>query len=168
MGTMTTTLLCQLLSFTIWFHKTNRVSALNGCLVSVGPAGSGSEECSHAEPALLQGELRHREAWLCWGLLQDVALHPILFLWRGHVPVRVTMSCPPKVPLIMIRPVLPSYPTDQSCFFICLVELRGATLGAWGRSTKSHPFHYYYLPVCTALPGSRRGRGAAPSWRRTG
>lgn len=145
MGMMTTTPLCQLLSFTIWFHKTNRVSALNGRLVSVGPAGSGPEECSHAEPALLQGQLHQWEAWPCWWLLQDMALHPRLLLWRGHVPVRVTMSCPPKVPLIMIRSALPSYPTDRSCSFTCLVELSGATLGVWGRSTKSfpsHPFHY--------------------------
>lgn len=55
MGMMTTAPLCQLLSFTIWFHKMNWVSALNGCLVSVGPAGSGSEEHGHPESALLLG-----------------------------------------------------------------------------------------------------------------
>lgn len=159
MGMMTATCLCQLLSFTIGFCKTNRVSALNGHLVSAGPARRGLEECSHWK------------AWPCWMAAQDMALHPLLLLWRSHISVGVTMSCLPKAPLIMIRPVLPSYWIDQSCSSTCLVELHGTMLRAWGRSTKSfssHRFHYYYLPVCITLPGSWRDRDAAPSQRRTG
>lgn len=158
MGMMTATPLCQLLSFTIGFCKTNWVSALNGHLVSAGPARRGLEECSHWE------------AWPCWRAAQDMALHPLLLLWRSHISVGLTMSCPPKASLIMIRPVLPPYSTDQSCSFTRLAELCCTTLRAWGRSTKSFPshrFHYCYLPICIALPGSRRGRDAAPSQRRT-
>lgn len=156
------------------FHNLISQDKLGQCnewLVSVGPAGSGLKECSHTEPALSLGSLHHWEARLCWGPLQDMALNPILFLWRGHVPVGVTMSCPPKVCLIMNSSVFPSYRTDQSCSFTCLVELHDATIRACSRSTKSftsHPLHYYYFPACTALSGSRGGRDAVPSWRRAG
>lgn len=64
-GLMTSTPFCQLLSFTVWVHKTKWVSALNGHLVSVGPAGSGSAEHSHAEPALLQHPCRCNLAECC-------------------------------------------------------------------------------------------------------
>lgn len=107
MGLMTTTPLCQIFSFTIWFHKASRVSVLNGCLVSVGPAGSVSEECTHTKPALLQRQLCHWEAGPCWGLLQDVAL--AVFCFFGSIMFQwEQLSCPPKVLLIMIRPVLRS------------------------------------------------------------
>lgn len=100
-------------------------------------------------------------------------LHPILFLWGGHVPVRVTMSCPPKVPWSWSD--LCSPPTQQiraihlfTCspiraihYFTCLVELH-----AWCNPQNLGQVHQIFsstsisllLPSCLHCPSRQQER----------